>query len=82
MRTTRNKTTLQSKIGGTKFHLVWERKGEDEGEKDQMAERWQVRRQMIENSTENPLILKDAAKREQFGQLFNNDEYTIILSIS
>jgi hypothetical protein len=37
---------------------------------------------MIENSTENPLILKDAAKREQFGQLFNNDEYTIFLSIS
>ena len=82
MRATSNGTTIQSKIGGMKFHDVWERKGEDESEKDQMAERWQVRRQMIENSTENPLILKDAAKREQFGQLFNNDEYTIILSIS
>ena len=78
----RNTTTLQSKIGGTKFHYVWERKGEDEGEKDQMAERWQVRRQMIENSTGNPLILKVAAEREQFGQLFNIDEYTIILRIS
>ena len=61
---------LQSKIGGTKFHDVWKRKGEDEGEKDQMAVRWQVRWQMIENSTENPLIFKVDAKREQFGQLF------------
>ena len=78
----KNITKLQSKIGDTKFHDVWERKGKDESEKDQMAEGWQVRWQMIENSTGNPLILKVAAKREQFGQLFNIDEYTIILRIS
>ena len=82
MRPTSNLTKIQSKIGGTKFHDVWERKGEDESEKNQMAERWQVRWQMIENSTGNPLILKVAAEREQFGQLFNIDEYTIILRIS
>ena len=70
MRDVRNTITLQSKIGRMKFHLVWERKGEDEGEKDQMAERWQVRMTMIENSTGNPLILKVAAEREQFVQLF------------
>ena len=43
----RIRTKIQSKIGGTKFHDVWEREGEDESEKDQMAERWQVRWQMI-----------------------------------
>ena len=82
MGTTRNTTKIQSKIGGTKFHDVWERKGEDDSEKDQMARRQQVRWQMIENSTENPLILKVAAEREQFVQLFNIDEYSIILRIS
>ena len=82
MRELSNSTKIRSKIGGTKFHSVWERKGEDEGEKDHMAKRQQVRRQMIENSTENPLILKVAAEREQFVQLFNIDEYSIILRIS
>ena len=79
MRATSNGTTIQSKIGGMKFHDVWERKGEDESEKDQMAERWQVRRQMIENSTENPLILKVAAEREQFVQLFEATLMSILL---
>ena len=79
MSSMRNTTQLQSKIGGTKFHSVWERKGEDEGEKDQMAGRWQVRMTMIENSTENPLILKIAAGREQFGQLFKEILMSILL---
>ena len=30
------------------------------------------------NSTGNPLILHVAAEKEQFGPLFNIDEYTII----